>query len=167
MTLRTFAEFTCDLPTGQIESDAGFIRLGGQPVAQALSEMLQGLGCRVDAVQDAGDHGWEFSFRYEKLRHLWCQVTLIEGYLVIIKDRSARWRIFAGDHACFVDVMRGLGDALAADPSFHDVGWFHEDEILSELRGARHPDGVFSDAPCIRFQAVEDASTEDQAVEPE
>jgi hypothetical protein len=95
MTLRTYAEFTSDLPTEQIESETDFIQLGGRPVAQALADMFERLGCRVNPVASVAHRGWDFRFRYRKLR-LWCQVSLINGYLGIIKDLSARWRIFGG-----------------------------------------------------------------------
>ncbi|CAN7512649.1 hypothetical protein LJR225_003680 [Phenylobacterium sp. LjRoot225] len=156
MTLRTYAEFTSDLPTEQIESETDFVQLGGRPVAAALSSIFAGLGCQVRAVESAAHRGWDFRFRCGKLR-LWCQVSLIEGYLVIIQDLSARWRIFGGDHRDFVELMSRFGDALAADPRFHDVGWFHEDEILSERAGANRPSGAFSDIPCVRLQTVDDA----------
>jgi hypothetical protein len=55
-----------------------------------------------------------------------------------------------------VELMSGFGDALAADTRFHDVGWFHEQEILSDRAGAAHPGGAFNDRPCFRRQDVED-----------
>ncbi len=161
MSLRTFAEFTSELPTGQIESETDFIQLGGQPVAEALAEMLARLGCAVQPVESAGHRGWDFRFRYRKLR-LWCQVSLISGYLAVFKDLSAKWRIFGSEHRDFIDLMTHLGEALAADGRFHDLGWFHEHEILSERAGASWPGGPFSEASCARLQAVEEPAN-DQA----
>jgi len=158
MTLRTFAEFTCDLPTEQIENETDFIQLGGRPVAQALNEILATLGCQVKPVECADHRGWDFHLRYRKLR-LWCQVSLIEGYLVVVRDLGARWRIFAGDHRDFIELMSRVGEALAVDPRFRDVGWFHEQEMLSNTRGASRPDGAFSDLPCIRRQEIEDSTS--------
>jgi hypothetical protein len=155
MTLRTFAEFTCDLPTEQMESDTGFLQLGGRPVAQALNEMLARLGCETKPVECAEHRGWDFRFRYRKVR-LWCQISLIDGYLMVVRDLGTRWRIFAGDHRDFIDLMSSLGEALAADSRFSDVGWFHEHEILSERRGASRPHSAFNDEPCVRRQEIED-----------
>jgi hypothetical protein len=155
VTLRTYAEFTSDLPTEQIESETDFIQLGGRPVAAALNEVFASLGCVMQPVESAAHRGWDFHFRYNK-RRLWCQVTLIEGYLVMIRDRSSRWRIFAGDHPDFARLMSGFGDALATDARFHDVGWFHEHEILEERSGAARPGGAFRDTPCVRRQEVEE-----------
>jgi len=155
MILRTYAEFTSNLPTEQIESETDFIQLGGRPVAQALNQIFVGLGCQVKPVGSAGHRGWDFRFRYRKLRLL-CQISLIEGYLVIIQDLGARWRIFANDHRDFVELMSRFGDALAADQRFQDVGWFYEQEILSDRAGAIRPSGAFNDRPCFRRQHVED-----------
>lgn len=153
--LRTYAEFTSDLPTEQIEDETDFIQLGGRPVAIAMNEIFASLGCDVRPVESADHRGWDFRFRYRKLR-LWCQISLIEGYLMIIRDLSARWRIFGGDHADFVELMSRFGDVVGADSRFHDVGWFHEHEILSERLGAERPGGGFRETPCMRRQVVED-----------
>jgi hypothetical protein len=111
----------------------------------------------MQPVESADHRGWDFRFRYRK-RRLWCQVSLIEGYLVMIRDLSARWRIFAGDHPDFVRLMSGFGEALATDGRFHDIGWFHEHEILERRVGAARPDGVFRDTPCVRQQSVEETA---------
>jgi hypothetical protein len=115
------------------------------------------LYCVMQPVESAEHRGWDFRFRCRK-RRLWCQVSLIEGYLVMIRDLSARWRIFAGDHPDFVRLMSGFGEALATDGRFHDIGWFHEHEILERRAGAARPDGVFRDTPCVRRQPVEETA---------
>lgn len=154
MSLRTCVEFTSDLPSEEVEGENDFVQLGGKPVAEALRQKVIRLGCVADPVASAGDHGWEFCFRRGKLR-LWCQVSLISGYLVLFEDLSSRWRIFGSDHPDFVDVMSRLGDDLLADARFQDVGWFRPDEVLSEVIGASTPLGEFQDRPCARLQAVE------------
>jgi hypothetical protein len=151
MRFRKFAEFSSDLPTDLIEDEDGgdFLQYGGKSVAEALREMLGRLGCRLEPLDYAGEHGWEFRFRFRKLK-LWCQVTLIEGYLVIFKDKSARWRVFHTDHPDFMEILVRLNDEMTADGRFHEIGWFAQEEVLSRVEGAKSPVAEFSDRPCAR-----------------
>jgi hypothetical protein len=152
MRFRSFVEFTSDLPTGLIENDGegpDFLQYGGESVAEALREMLARLGCRLEPLLCLDERGWEFRFRLRKLK-LCCRVALIDGYLVIFQDLSARWRVFSTDHPDFIELLVRLNDEMTADGRFHEIGWFAEEEVLSRVEGAKSPIAAFSDQPCMR-----------------
>jgi hypothetical protein len=135
VTLRTFLQFSSDLPPEQIESETDFIQLGGKNDAQALREIMARLGCDLEPLQYAGDHGWDFHFAY-KGRPLWCQLTPIERYLVIFKDLHGSKAV---DHPDFVEILLGLARELAADPRFHDIGWYYPEDAFEKYEGSPCP----------------------------
>ena len=139
MMIRPWAEFTSSLSDDVIETEDGrdVIQLGGKSVAEAMHEILTRLGCEMRPVEDAGDHGWQFTFRYQK-RSLWCQVTLIEKYLVLVAENTLFGKIFAPKPA-YIELMRRLAEAMAADPRFEDVRWYADGEFHTDAPGALSP----------------------------
>lgn len=142
--LRTKAEFSSRLPNDGVEDGRDFVVLPGRNVAEVLREMLSGLGCEVEPVEDAGDHGWDFHFRRGKGEY-YCELTIIDGVVAQFDDMSTR-----GDETRFAGLLTELSSVLEADPRFDQVGWFTEDEVWSDQAGASSPTGPYSDRPCRR-----------------
>jgi hypothetical protein len=137
--VRNWATFTSDLPDDHIEDEAGeeIIQYGGKSVAEAIAEMLSRLGCVVDPPRYADEHGWELDIAKGK-RRLWCQITLIESYLMAFEDTSFLSSL-RRPHPDFLGVLTGLAGELGNDARFHDVEWFVEKEVLSGVEGAKAP----------------------------
>lgn len=134
--LRTCARFVSSLPDDSVEIEDEIIKQGGQNVAEATRGILAALGCGLDSLEDVPEHGWQFNFRYRQ-RALWCQVTDLGPYLAIFEDRRGSPAVA---HPDFVEFMRRMADALAADPRFREIGWFYRKEATSRRAGARRPD---------------------------
>ena len=139
MKVRTWATFTSDLPDDHIENQAGdeILQFGGKSVAAAIGEILAGLGCAVSPPIYANEHGWELDAKFGK-RRFWCQVTLIEGWVMVFEDKTFMGSIL-GYHRLYLDVLKRLARELESDPRFHDVQWFGSDEMLAGRVGTKEP----------------------------
>lgn len=139
VTVRRWAEFASDLPEDHIENEEGteILQYGGKSVAEAIHAVLEGIGCAMQPVTYAHEHGWEFCFAYEK-RALWCQVTLIEEYLLVVDDRTFFGKVF-GYHAAYQEIMTRLARALAEHPRFMNVRWYFDHQVHSGDPGAKEP----------------------------
>lgn len=142
--LRTKAEFSSRLPDDGIEDGRDFVVLPGRNVAEVLREMLSGLGCEVEPVEDAGDHGWSFRFSRGKGEY-YCELTIIDGVVAQFDDMSIR-----GDQTRFGGLLTELSSVLEADPRFDQLGWFTGDEVTLDQAGASSPTGPYSNSPCRR-----------------
>lgn len=141
MLIRPWAEFTSDLPTDEIENEDGtdFIQYPGKSVAEAVHEILGRLGCELLPVTHAHEHGWEFNFEYKK-RRLWCQVTLIEKYLLVVDEISMLRKLFGRPpHADYLEILSRLAQEMARDPRFEEVLWYASHQVHSGAPGARSP----------------------------
>jgi hypothetical protein len=140
MKVRCHAEFSSTLPDDHIENEEGteIIQFGGKSVAAAIGEILRGLGCEVEPPAYAGDHGWDFNLKAQG-RRFWCQVTLIEGYVFVFENPSWMDKLFKRRPKIYLDLLRGLGCELAADPRFSDIRWLLRDEVMSGAPGASQP----------------------------
>jgi hypothetical protein len=138
MTVRPWAEFTSELPDDLIEDETGIVQYGGRSVAEAIVEILRGIGCEADPPIYAHDHGWEIEARCGK-RRLRGQVTQVEGYIFNLEDPSWFSGRLARNRAIYLDVLSRLAEALARDARFHDVRWYVNDDVLSGKEGAARP----------------------------
>jgi hypothetical protein len=129
MPVKPWAAFSSDLPEGVVEDDrGGFVEYGGKSVTYAIAEMLTGLGCLVGTPRDAGEHGWDIEFKYEK-RSLWCQITLIEDYLFVMEDVTPGASWHCKDHP-YIQILTRFAEVLAADSRFHNIRWGTGDDLL-------------------------------------
>lgn len=140
MIVRSCATFTADLPDDHIEDEDGveIIQFGGKSVAEAISEMLTRVGCVVGPPRYADEHGWELNLKFGK-RSLWCQVTLIEGYVIHFEEISWINQLLGRHHPLYLDVLTRLAQELGHDPRFHNVLWFRRDEVLTGVAGSKDP----------------------------
>lgn len=152
MTLRTKIEFSCDMPYDSIEEGGEFIRLPGLTVAEAVVEILQALECEAGPVEDAGDHGWCFPFRFGSVAAN-CELTVIDGVVAQFFGPAGKKPGLGKARAPdpdYIDLLTRLGAAIEADPRFREVGWFNADELTSQQVGARTPDGAYDSRPLLR-----------------
>ena len=140
MRVRSCATFTSDLPDDHIENEAGteIVQFGGKSVAEAVGEILTRLGCVVDPPRYADEHGWEVDVHFGK-RQLWVQVTLIEGYVMHFEDVTFMSGFMGRRHPLYLEMLTRLAHALASDPRFHDVLWFYQEDVLSDVPGCKEP----------------------------
>lgn len=142
MIVRYCAEFKSTLP----EED-GVIGVDGEekyagPVASAVSEILRDLGYDADPPEDAGDHGWEFEVRvkgYPSGVRLWCTITLIHEYFLILENTSS-WDKFRKRYpAPYLNALNALASALAADERFSDIRWNLLEHAVKDNPGSSRP----------------------------
>lgn len=138
MRIRNWATFTADLPDDQIEDGPEIIQYGGKSVMEAIAVMLTRLGCVVGQPTHAHEHGWELNVDFGK-RRLWCQVTLIEGYLFVLEDPSFFSKLLGRQDPRYLNLLTRLAEELGRDPRFHDVLWFYHEDVLSDVPGAKEP----------------------------
>jgi len=140
MKILPWAAFGSTLPDDVIENEEGtdFIQYGGKSVAEAIAEILRGLGLQVDAPRNAHERGWELDIKAGK-RPLWCQITLIEEYLFVFEDLSFWDKLLKRQNPIYVGALRGLAAALAADQRFHNVRWYETGRDAFDEAGAIAP----------------------------
>jgi uncharacterized RDD family membrane protein YckC len=150
--LRTIVEFSSDMPYDAIEEDGEFVQMPGRTVAEAMAQMLEKLGCVVEPVESAGDHGWFFDFRRRSVRAS-CEVTVIDGVVAQFSGPTGHklWVGAAGPaDPDYVDILTSVGEAIDDDPRFRDLGWFSSEEVTGRQVGARTPTGPYDLTPCMR-----------------
>lgn len=123
--VRHCAEFASSLPNDLIEDEHGFIQLGGKSVAEAIVEILRGLGCDVEQPKDAGDHGWDFVGQIRDA-HFWGQVTLIEDYIFLFNRRDEFPSWFQRHPPALYITLDALAAAMAKDERFSNLRWVYE-----------------------------------------
>ena len=138
MTRRSWAEFRSDLPEDVIEDDEGFIERGGRGVTHAIASLLEQLGCQVDPPIYADEHGWEIDFHWRG-RRLWCQITLIEGYIFVMEDPAWFSKRSKKNKAIYFDILTRFAEALSADHRFDNIGWYLSNDLLGGGPGAKRP----------------------------
>ncbi len=137
MEIRSWANALADFPDDSIEDEIDFVRFPGGNVAAAIKEILERLGCTVSEPIHAYENGWELDISADG-RNLWCKVTLINRYLICLKDNVSFESKKRGPNPTYVDMLRKFDDALQADPRFHDVTWFADDEVDPDGTGQAH-----------------------------
>jgi hypothetical protein len=151
MTVKPWAGFIADFPDDESEDERGVVVCGGRNVAEALGEILTGLGCRVLPPEYAGVKGWEFVLYY-KTCMFWCQVTSYHPVFQLFFGDTAIFRgTRAKNVADYSEVAFGLAAALASDSRFHNVVWRSKED------GPPEPDEIlpFELQPPLTVQTVE------------
>ena len=141
MIVRNKVEFKSTFPDDSVEHEDGyFIQYPGKNVAEALAEMIAGLGYEIDPVESAGAAGWDFNVKVGKHWYT-CQATLIEDYLAEFWNPSRSWwdRFMERPPAPgYLELLERVAGALVADPRFSDIRWATDEEATTG-RGAPHP----------------------------
>lgn len=140
MKVRPWAEFRTGLPDDHIEEGPRIVQFGGKSVAKAIADILVGFGCDVSEPIYADEHGWELDIvAGEQRRRLWCQVTLLDKYLIVFEQNSWIANTLGRYHPAYLDMLKRLGAALADDEQFHDVRWYTSADLHTATPGALQP----------------------------
>jgi hypothetical protein len=140
MKIRPWAEFAADLPDDHIEDGPRIVQFGGRSVAKAIGDILVGFGCEVSEPIYANENGWELDILAgEQRRRLFCQVTVIDKFVMVFEQNSWIAEILGRYHPTYLDMLTRLGSSLAEDERFHDVRWYTSVDLHSPARGASHP----------------------------
>jgi hypothetical protein len=140
MKIRPWAEFGADLPDDHIEDGSRIVQFGGKSVAKAIGDILVGFGCEVSEPIYANENGWELDILAgEQRRRLWCQVTVIDKFVVVFEQNSWIANTLGRYHPVYLDMLKRLGAALAEDARFHEVRWHRSDDLFSGTPGALQP----------------------------
>ena len=128
MIVRSCAEFRSTFPDDRVENEEGteILLFPGRNVAIAISEILRRIGYDADPPENAGEHGWDFEVRvkgYPDGARLWCTVTLLDNYVLVV-DNTSWWDRFRKRYpAPYIEALGALGRAMADDPRFSEVRW--------------------------------------------
>lgn len=142
MRVRPWATFTTDLPDDQIEEGPQIVQFAGKSVANALGEVFTQLGCDVSEPIYAHEHGWELHILAgRQRRRLWCQVTLIDTYVMVFEQNSWIADLLGRYHPVYLEVLTRLAATLANDARFDNVRWYTSEEVHTASPGASQPVG--------------------------
>jgi hypothetical protein len=56
---KSYAEFIADFPDDHEEDERDIVLFGGKLAAEAIAEMLRGLGYKVEPPEYMDEHGWD------------------------------------------------------------------------------------------------------------
>ncbi len=138
--VRHVAELRTDIPYDAIEEDGEIVQYPGKAVAEAVAEILRGLGCEVfpPVDVDVDVKGWELNVRY-KGRQLYGRAGYLNEVILVLWDPSWINELLGRHHPKYLEILRRFADQLRLDSRFHDVRWFSGDEVDTGVEGAVHP----------------------------
>jgi hypothetical protein len=128
MTIENCAVIVADFPDDGVETEDGndFLIWPGRTIAEAICEILRGLGYRVEAPEHVYEHGWSFWSKASDGRQTWFQVTDIDEYLLITENHGG-WGKSSVE--AYAHLLTQLAAAFDADARFKSVRWSTLDEI--------------------------------------
>ncbi len=136
MIVRFMAEFETTIPDDTIEDDNDIVQFGGKAVATVVGEILQRLGCAVEAPAYAGDHGWDFA-AYADGQRFSCQVTLAAPNYLIFSNVSRSGGFFKKPiPVVYIRTLKALARELASDPRFSELKWYSPENYTRETGAA-------------------------------
>ncbi|THD82036.1 MAG: hypothetical protein E7812_04320 [Phenylobacterium sp.] len=110
-----------------IDDGHNWIEYPGRIVAGVLSEILQGLGCKVDPIYSEGEKGWEFNFAYQRVP-MWSRVGAIEDFLIVLS--ASGWLDLSGrKKKTFAQFLERLDETLQRDPRFSNIRWYTQQQM--------------------------------------
>ena len=142
MRILRWALFSADLPDDGVESETDILVYLGRNVAEAIGGLLRGLGYEVSEPEDQEENGWDFDY-HASGRRFWCQVSgYEEKFSLVTEDMARTWtdKVFKRPHhPIYAEVLTRLNEAFAADPRFHEVQWFSDEDFGTGEPGAASP----------------------------
>lgn len=140
IVVRPWIEFRSSLPTDTIETETEIVQVGGKTVAEEIGKILRRLSCEVEEPEYADEHGWVFNATVAD-RNLYCQVTDVDHFLVLIKDSPVLGWFRKRPNLVYFDVLTDLAEELDRDPRFWDIVWHTQETVMSNQPGAARPVG--------------------------
>lgn len=142
MRILRWTRFLTDLPDDGVENETDILVFPGRNVAEAIGGLLRGLGYEVSEPENQEENGWDFDY-YASGRRFWCQVSSYgEPFSLITEDMARTWtdKIFKRPPSpIYAEVLTRLNEALAADPRFHQVQWFSDEDFGTGEPGVASP----------------------------
>jgi hypothetical protein len=121
--VKPWAGFIADFPDDQVEEGGEITLFGGRNVAEAIGEILTGLGCRVSAPEYADLHGWDFDV-YDRNFRFTCQVTSFHpAFHLLFEDPASARGPGRKSAQAYAELAVKLSAALKRDPRFRHLQW--------------------------------------------
>jgi hypothetical protein len=140
MIARPWAVFTTDLPDDQVEDENGILVFPGRNIAEAIGEVLLGLGADVEPPKHEFEHGWTARLKF-KGHGFWYQVSVLDPQVYLVVEDNAAL-LTKKEPELYAELVTGLNEGLAADLQVHDLLWYSRED------GPRFPpDGTGSQDP--------------------
>jgi len=108
-------------------SEKDWIEYPGRIVAGVLSEILAGLGCVVEALENMEMLGWEFSFHYEGTRFR-ARVGAIEDFMIAVW-LGGGLDLFRRKKRAFNELCLRLRETLPSDRRFSNIRWYNQKQF--------------------------------------
>jgi hypothetical protein len=114
-------------PDEGVEDEYDWVEYPGRIVAGVLSEILTGLGCKVDELFDEGMKGWGFGFSCEG-RPFRARVGAIEDFLIVVWAKG--WfDLFGHKRQALEALVQRLDAALQQDARFKNIRWYTQQQM--------------------------------------
>jgi hypothetical protein len=133
---KPWALFRADFPSDMIDKGHAEPIHGGRNVAEALGEIVRGMGCTVAEPEYGGVHGWSFVFRRGRVR-FWIQVSEGEGDGRVL--RWDDWPPLLSSSQSHLDLMLKLNEEMRQDGRFHDIAWYRNSDVGDARNGSPLP----------------------------
>jgi hypothetical protein len=150
ITVRRYAEFRADFPDDHIwdEKEEDVVQTGGKAVAQAIADILVGLGCTIHDLDDNVGHCWECCFSYQGLA-LWFHVVNLNPCIFTLDEPHRA----TPNIARYYHVLLNLNEQLRRDGRFHDLTWYSYEDGRVGKEGFEIP--ITGDIPAPDVPPVE------------
>ena len=123
---KSYAEFIADFPDDHEEDERDIVLFGGKLAAEAIAEMLRGLGYKVEPPEYMDEHGWDINV-YIDGKRIWLELARLTNEYIL--QVEAMVGFFEGlfrrpDLTYYAEFLAKLNEGLARDPRFETVQWF-------------------------------------------
>lgn len=135
--IRSTAHIVADFPDDMVEEEDEIVQFGGRTIAEALAEILRGLGYSVSTPEHQQENGWDFDVSSEGKR-VWMQVADLGGEYVLSTEFMPKISLSASKTQVYGPMLDRLNAALKCDPRFQSVKWYYRFDSPDDL-GADSP----------------------------
>lgn len=139
MKIRSIAQIIADFPDDTVEEDDEIVQFGGRTIAEALAEILRGLGYHVSPPEHQHENGWDFDVTFEGKR-VWMQIADLVDEYILTTEFMPKISLFASKTQVYGPMLDRLNAALKCDPRFQSVKWYYR---------FGSPDDLGADSPLV------------------
>lgn len=123
LKIRSTAQIVADFPDDMVEEDGEIVQFGGRTIAEALGDILRGLGYGVSSPEHQQENGWDFDVTSEGKR-VWMQIADLGGEYGLSTEFMPKLDLFASKTQVYGTMLDRLNTALRGDPRFQSVKWY-------------------------------------------